>query len=111
MFLTVATLCVLFVVGCKKDETPGITPTVTSTNPINNATGININSKISATFSEIMDSTTFSNTNFTLKQGTTNIAGSIGYTGKTATFTPTANLASSTIFTATITTKLKIKRV
>jgi hypothetical protein len=46
-------------------------------------------------------------TTFTLKQGTTSVNGTVTYAGVTATFTPTTNLAASTVYTATITTGVK----
>jgi Ice-binding-like/Bacterial Ig-like domain/Quinohemoprotein amine dehydrogenase, alpha subunit domain III len=78
-------------------------PTVISTNPANAATGVALNQKIAATFSEVMDASTITTTTFTLKQGTTAVAGTVSYAGTTATFTPTANLTASTVYTATIT--------
>src|SRR5438046_1480334 len=79
-------------------------PTVTSTDPANAATGVAINKKIAATFSESMDPSTISTTNFTLKQGTTPVAGTVTYVGTTATFAPASGLAANTVYTATITT-------
>ncbi len=79
-------------------------PTVSSTNPASAATGVALNQKIAATFSKAMDSSTITTTTFTLKQGTTAVAGTVTYAGTTATFTPTANLAASTAYTATIST-------
>jgi len=79
-------------------------PTVSSTDPANAATGVAINKKIAATFSETMDPSTMSSTNFTLKQGTTLMAGSVTYVGTTATFAPASPLAINTTYTATITT-------
>ncbi len=93
-----------FSTGLIPDITP---PTVISTVPVNGATGVAINTKVSATFSEAMDPTTINTTTFTLKQGATVIAGSVIYTGVTATFSPTVNLTSSTVYTATITTGAK----
>jgi hypothetical protein len=84
-----------------------IAPTVSSTVPANAATGVAINSAMTATFNEAMDPLTITNTTFTLKQGTTPVLGAVTYIGLTATFTPTANLASSTVYTATITTGAK----
>src|SRR3989475_251424 len=51
-----------------------------------------------------MDPTTISTATFTLRQGTTPVAGTVSYTGVTGTFTPTANLAPLTTYTATIST-------
>ena len=82
-------------------------PTVSSTDPANAATGVAINKKIAATFSEAMDPSTINTTTFTLKQGTTPVAGTVTYVGTTATFTPASNLAANTTYTATITTGAK----
>ena len=93
-----------FTTGATADTTA---PTVTSTNPANMATAVALNQKIAATFSKVMDSSTITTTTFTLMQGTTAIAGTVSYAGTTATFTPTANLAASLVFTATITAGAK----
>src|SRR4029077_14808593 len=82
-------------------------PTVTSTAPIYAATGSPINTKILVTFSTAMDPTTISTSTFTLQHGTTSDTGKVSYTGVTATFTPSANLATNTYYTATITTGAK----
>jgi hypothetical protein len=87
------------------DTTP---PTVISTVPADNATGVAITGTITATFSEAMDSGTIDATTFTLTgPGLTPVAGAVSYSGTIATFTPTAYLANSTLFTATITTGAK----
>jgi hypothetical protein len=93
-----------FTTGATTDVTA---PTVSSTNPANAATGVTLNQKITATFSEVMDSSTITTTTFTVKQGTTAVAGTASYAGTIATFTPTANLAASTLYTATITTGVR----
>jgi len=59
------------------------------------------------TFSKALDPSTITNVTFTLMQGTTPVTGTVTYAGVTATFTPTANLAASTVYTATITTGVK----
>jgi len=101
----IAMLMVIFVAGCKKYVDPGVRPMVTSTNPINNAINVAINSKISATFNVAMDPTTITAAKFTLMQGTTPVSGAVEYVGgTTATFTPTTNLAANSVYTATITT-------
>ena len=98
---------IVLIAGCKKYVDPGIRPMVTSTNPINKATNVAINSKIAATFNVEMDPSTVTSTSFNLKQGTTAVAGVVAYTGTTATYTPTANLAVNTNYTVTITTDVK----
>ncbi len=82
-------------------------PTVISTDPINNATGVALNKIVTATFSAAMDPTTITTATFTLKQGTTVIPGSVSYSGATASFTSTVNLLPGTIYTATVTTGAK----
>ena len=84
-----------------------IAPTVSFTSPVNSTTGVAINKKIAATFSEAMDPTTISTSTFTLKKGTTAVAGTVTYSGVTAVFKPTSNLDISTAYTATITTAVK----
>jgi Ice-binding-like/Bacterial Ig-like domain len=90
-----------FATGATADTTA---PTVSSTNPANIATAVPLNQKIAATFSKVMDAATITATTFTVKQGTTSVAGTVGYAGTIATFTPTANLTASTVYTVTITT-------
>ncbi len=90
-----------FTTGATADTTA---PTVISTSPANAATAVPLNQKIAATFSKVMDVATITATTFTLKQGTTAVGGTVTYVGTTATFTPTANLTASLVYTATITT-------
>jgi hypothetical protein len=91
----------MFTTGAGLDATA---PIVSSTNPANVATGVALNQKIAATFSKAMNPTTITATTFTVKQGATAVAGAVSYAGKTATFTPTANLAASLVYTATLAT-------
>jgi hypothetical protein len=84
-----------------------VAPTVVSTDPLNNATGVVTNKIEAATFSVPMDPSTMTATTFTLKQGATPIAGTVSYSGSTASFNPTSSLASNTVYTATITTGAK----
>jgi hypothetical protein len=82
-----------------------IPPTVSSTSPASNATGIALNAVITATFSENMDANTVTAPGtFTLSNGVT---GTVACSGTTATFTPTASLANATTYTATITSAAK----
>ena len=87
-----------------------VPPTVASTIPLNAATGVPLNQIVSATFSQAMNPATIDGTTFALTgPGTTVVHGLVAYAtiGNTLTFTPTANLAPSTLFTATITTGVK----
>src|SRR5438105_4844188 len=79
-------------------------PIVSATVPASAATGVAISGKIAVAFSEAMDPLTITTETFTLKQGTTAVAGTVSYAGVTATFTPAGNLAPLTTFTATMTT-------
>jgi hypothetical protein len=79
-------------------------PTVSSTSPANLAVGVPIGENVTATFSEAMGPATIIAANFTLYQAATPIAGAVSYAGNVATFNPTANLAYSTVYTATVTT-------
>src|SRR5436190_692092 len=91
-----------FTTGSSSDVTR---PTVVSTDPVNGATGVMLNKKVSVTFSEVMKSSSIINpATFVLKQGTTAVTGIITYAGVTAVFSPSAALASNTVYTATITT-------
>ncbi len=85
----------------------GNVPTVTETDPLSAATGVALNKKIKATFSEAMDPLTLNGTTFLLKQGAIDVAGSVTYMGTSATFSPSANLQPNTKYTATITTDAK----
>jgi ketosteroid isomerase-like protein len=83
-------------------------PTVVSTIPANGATGVAVNTGISATFSEAMNPATINATTFTLTgPGTTPVAGTVAYAGTTATFTPNAVLTANTLYTAMITAGAK----
>ncbi len=93
-----------FTTGTLADATA---PTVVSTIPANLATGVALNTSITAAFSETMDPATITASTFTLKQGTTPIPGAVTYVGTVATLNPTSDLTASTVYTATITTSAK----
>ncbi|MBZ0244642.1 MAG: ice-binding family protein [Cyclobacteriaceae bacterium] len=81
-------------------------PSVVSTIPANQAVNVPLTQVVSANFSEAMDPLTINANTFTLKTGATLVAGTVTYSGTTATFTPSSNLVSGT-YTATITTDAK----
>jgi hypothetical protein len=98
-----AALLVFFIAGCGK-ETVTI-PGVVSVTPAQGATGVVINTTITATFSMAMNSASITTSTFTVAgPGGTAVAGAVTYSGSTATFTPSAVLAYGTTYTATITT-------
>jgi hypothetical protein len=85
-------------------EQPDTTlPTVSSTNPVSDAINVDINSVVTATFSEPMNPDTIINVNTFTVSG---ITGAVTYDPATltATFTPSNPLSYSVIYTATITT-------
>ncbi len=84
-----------------------LSPVVISTDPANNATGVPLNKTVTATFNMPMNPLTINATTFTVKQGSTVVAGAVTYSGTTAFFTPTLPLTLNTIYTATITTGAK----
>lgn len=82
------------------DTTP---PAVTSTTPVDNDTGVLVNTTITATFSEEIDASTITTTTFSLNSETSGaISGSVTNNGNTATFTPFDNLSHNTTYTVTI---------
>ena len=85
------------------DTTP---PTVSSVSPASGATGVAVGSSVTATFSEALDPTTVSGSTFSLVASgtTTPLAATVSYDGpsKTATLNPSAALANSTAYTATV---------
>lgn len=115
MVIAVALAAVVLIAGCKKndtkdlDPTPTIptTPSITATSPGSNATNVALNKVISITFSEVMDSSTFNTTTFSLKQGTTTVPGTVDYEGTTATFMPSVALTAGMIYSVNITTGAK----
>jgi hypothetical protein len=93
-----------FTTGTSLDVTA---PTVISTDPVNNATSVILDKKITVTFSEPMDPSTISSTSFALTQGANTILGTVAYTDTTAIFSPLTNLAPGTVYTVTIKTAVK----
>jgi hypothetical protein len=100
-----------FMWQCKKDdfkgETKGVCPVVVSTDPANGATNVTTSKVITATFNEAMSPVSINGTTFLLKQGATQVAGTISYSGNTASFTPASPLSPNTVYTGTITTGAK----
>ena len=109
--LSIAVLGALALAGCTSPLGGGTTstadtgtPTVVSIAPSESATGVAINSKMTATFSEAMDPVTIVAANFMLQSGGVAVPGKVTYDipNKTAIFTPNANLASDTVYAATV---------
>src|SRR6202044_1986685 len=94
--------------ACGQTRTAALVPTVIATAPANGSTGIPDTQVITARFNETMNATTITTSTFTVTgTGGVAVTGAGAYSGTTATFTPTAVLATSTLFTATISTGAK----
>jgi len=91
----------LIKVSISSDTTP---PSVSSTSPEAGATDVAVDTVITATFNEAMDSSTITTSSFTLDS----VSGSVSYDDSAyiATFTPNANLDGSTTYTATLSTAI-----
>jgi hypothetical protein len=70
--------------------------------PLNGATGISINTTVTATFSEAVNGTTVTGTTFQLKTGSTVIPATVNTASNQITLTPVSALANSTTYTVTI---------
>ena len=109
--LSLFLLLIVFASACKKVTEDvglvGICPEVTATNPINAATGVALTTNVSATFNEAMDASSINAASFTVRKGSTPVAGVITYAGTTATFTPSGSLAPNTQYTATMAAGVK----
>ena len=93
---------VVFSTAVVADTTP---PTVTTVAPASAATGVSRTTAVTATFSEAMDATTISAANFELRDPSSAlIAATVAFNTATnvATLMPSAALAASTTFTATV---------
>lgn len=90
-----------FDTGAAPDTTA---PTVTQTAIANGASNVPVNTQVGATFSEAMNPLSIGSASVTVKQGTTLVPGSTGYSGVSMVFVPAGNLAPDTTYTATITT-------
>lgn len=93
-----------FKTGLAPDENA---PTVTATDPLNNAIDVALSQAISITFSEQMDASTINSTSISLKKGSDAVSGTIAYEGNVATFTPSAVLAAGLVYDATVSTDVE----
>ncbi len=88
--------------------TNDVPPTVSSTIPASNATGVVVSSNVSATFNKAMDPATLTTATFYIKDPSgTAVPAVVSYANNTATLNPTAPLVGSTVYTGVITTHAK----
>jgi hypothetical protein len=107
--VTIAIVLATLISGCAEDdfqETAGICPLVIDTNPDNAATNVPLNQVITVTFNEEMNPSTINSSSF-IVTGASTIAGTLTYSGVTATFTPSVNLTPNTTYVVKITTAVK----
>jgi hypothetical protein len=81
--------------------TDTVAPTVTANSPASNATGVPTNTTVTATFSEPVQAAT---AQLALAAGGSTVQGPVTYDGptRTVTLSPSAALAASTVYTATV---------
>lgn len=101
LFFAILLSSIMFV-SCNNDEDDVDMPSVASTNPDNNSIDISQTARVEFIFSSEMDPQTINNTTVILLEGNTQVEGTVSYTNKTATFTPTEILAYNTIYTASV---------
>ena len=81
-----------------------IAPTVSVVSPANSSTGISTGTTVTATFSEAINASTVTTSTFQLRNSAnTLITATVSTSGNQITLSPSASLASSTVYTATIT--------
>lgn len=109
LLATLVLLSVVLIVGCQKDdykEILGVCPVVVATNPANLATGVPFNQVITVTFNGTMNPATITTASITLL-GPTAVAGTVTYSGLTASFRPAAPLTPNTTYTGRVSTAVK----
>jgi len=109
LLLTFVILCAALITGCENDEfeeVVGLCPIVESTTPLSNALNVPLGQVITATFNEEMDPGSINTTSF-IVTGSSPLAGTVSYSGKTASFKSLSPLSENTTYTAKITTKVK----
>ena len=111
--VTVTYVYTLTANGCTNSQNlvvtvnPGdlIAPTVTSVSPLNGATGVSVSTTVSAIFSEAMNAASINSSTIELRNpANALISGTVSFNAstRTATLTPSASLAASTVYTARV---------
>jgi len=104
------TVGLTFLLGAEKKavaRTASIVPEVICTSPDSGVTGVAVKRNITATFNEEMAGSTITPSTFTVKHGTTPVAGKVTVAGTMATFNPESDLEKGATYTATIATGVK----
>lgn len=106
---TASFIVIALAAACGSGPSSNGSPTVSSTSPPDVATAVPTNARIFISFSEAMDTSTLTPATVLLVQGTTSVAGAVvpSADGMSATFTPAAPLAASSVYSATVTSGAK----
>lgn len=88
-------------------EADVVAPTITLTNPVDNAIDVAVNKVISINFSESMDPLSINGSTFYLTQADVAVEGNVSYSGTTAKFISKTLLEPETLYTVTVTTEVK----
>lgn len=105
--LFIALLFAAALSACGMDCDDCVAPTVTAVTPLDGAVLVAMNTSLTATFDSAMRPASINSTTFTVTgPAGAAVAGIVSYVATTgvATFRPNANLASNSLYTATITT-------
>ncbi|HAC16426.1 MAG TPA: hypothetical protein DCE78_10855 [Bacteroidetes bacterium] len=104
-------LLITLISGCKSDSTgPEIdpdAPVIFSMSPMNEEDNVVRNKIVDIVFDQAMNPTTINNSTITLRQGSTNINGSVEYSGTTAKFIPANVLDAQKDYTVKVSTGVK----
>lgn len=105
----IAIVMTITVASCEDEDIGiiGTCPEIESTNPANLQTGVPFDQVITATFKEVVDPLTVNGATYTISNGTSIIGGTVSYSGKTATFTPSSILLPNTTYTGKVTRGVK----
>ncbi|GAC1700663.1 MAG: hypothetical protein NVS9B4_02450 [Candidatus Acidiferrum sp.] len=92
--------------GCGRQQAPApVAPAVISVVPANGATGVALNTPITATFNTLMNAATINATTFTVTgPGGAVVSGAVTYSGTMGTLTPAAPLAAGSSYAVVIST-------
>ena len=80
-----------------------VPPTVTSTDPANGIVNVPLSKPLFATFNRAMNPATINEVTYVVNQGSSQVFGTVTYSGIKATFTPERPYQPNTLYTATIT--------
>ena len=95
-------MSVLLLVGCGGSGTTPLPLTISSTSPLGGETGVSTTTRITATFSEPIVTSSLNSTTFIARSPAGLLAGTVSSIGNTATLQLSSPLPISTVITATV---------